>query len=251
MMDYYIDHATHKDIEIFTKSGVLKLKRGQLFFAQRALADELGCGRQQIRARQAIMESVNFSTHKTTQHYTIATVLNYDKYQEAQPTDQPTNQPTPNPRPTQYKELKELKEELLFIALPTNRNGDEYQVTVSFRDEMQQLYQAVDVDRALKSMKAWLISNPKNRKTKSGMPRFINSWLSREQNRAPRQTEVQEAEQAWLSVMAEVKRNGAHGSPVFEPRTYEALKRVGGYHAVCMTTERFIDKKRQEFISCY
>ena len=32
-------------------------------------------------------------------------------------------------------------------------------------------------------MKAWCISNPKKRKTASGIRRFINSWLAEEQNR--------------------------------------------------------------------
>ena len=35
-------------------------------------------------------------------------------------------------------------------------------------------------------MKGWLDDNPKNRKTSSGIRRFINNWLSREQDKAPR-----------------------------------------------------------------
>lgn len=33
-------------------------------------------------------------------------------------------------------------------------------------------------------MKGWLIANPNNRKTPTGMLRFINGWLAREQNKA-------------------------------------------------------------------
>ena len=32
-------------------------------------------------------------------------------------------------------------------------------------------------------MAAWLIANPTRRKTFNGMPRFVNGWLAREQNR--------------------------------------------------------------------
>ena len=33
-------------------------------------------------------------------------------------------------------------------------------------------------------MRGWLLANPRNRKTKTGIMRFVNAWLSREQNRA-------------------------------------------------------------------
>lgn len=44
-------------------------------------------------------------------------------------------------------------------------------------------YPAVDVEQELKKMIAWCDSNPTKRKTKRGVERFINSWLSREQDR--------------------------------------------------------------------
>ncbi len=44
-------------------------------------------------------------------------------------------------------------------------------------------YPAVNVRQQLSAIKAWLINNPKNRKTANGMRRFVNSWLGREQDR--------------------------------------------------------------------
>ena len=43
----------------------------------------------------------------------------------------------------------------------------------------KQVYTAIDVEFELKKMIAWLVSNPSNRKTKRGVMRFINGWLSR------------------------------------------------------------------------
>lgn len=43
-------------------------------------------------------------------------------------------------------------------------------------------YPAVSVPSTLKQIKAWLVSNPTRRKTYRGMPRFVNSWLGREQD---------------------------------------------------------------------
>jgi hypothetical protein len=71
------------------------------------------------------------------------------------------------------------------VELPTNR-GDDFPIYRETVTELGRLYPAVDVEQALRSMRAWLLSNPSNRKTYRGMMKFVNGWLSREQNRAPR-----------------------------------------------------------------
>jgi len=40
-------------------------------------------------------------------------------------------------------------------------------------------YPYADVDGELRKMHQWLVSNPSNRKTRKGLPRFITSWLNR------------------------------------------------------------------------
>ena len=50
-------------------------------------------------------------------------------------------------------------------------------------DSWEELYPAVDVLQELRKMKGWLDSNPAKRKTRKGIKRFINSWLSREQDK--------------------------------------------------------------------
>jgi hypothetical protein len=68
------------------------------------------------------------------------------------------------------------------ISLPLN-DGTEFGVTDSMVNEFTNLYPAVDVMQELRNMRGWLINNPKNRKTFGGIRRFINSWLSREQDK--------------------------------------------------------------------
>lgn len=63
-------------------------------------------------------------------------------------------------------------------------DGTEFGVTEETAAELAGLYPAVDVPQQLRNMRGWLLANPKNRKTKSGIMRFVNSWLSREQNQA-------------------------------------------------------------------
>lgn len=68
------------------------------------------------------------------------------------------------------------------ITLPLN-TGEEYPVMAMDVREYKDLYPAVDVEQALRSMRGWLLANPRKRKTARGIRRFISSWLDREQNR--------------------------------------------------------------------
>lgn len=68
------------------------------------------------------------------------------------------------------------------ITLPLS-NKTEHPVYKKTVDEMSNLYPAVDVPQQFRNMRAWLIANPKQRKTKAGIMRFVNYWLSKEQDR--------------------------------------------------------------------
>lgn len=63
-------------------------------------------------------------------------------------------------------------------------DGTDFEISVETATELSGLYPAVDVEQQLRSMRGWLLANPKNRKTEAGIMRFVNSWLSREQNSA-------------------------------------------------------------------
>lgn len=73
------------------------------------------------------------------------------------------------------------QQEPVVITMPLN--SGEHQVTESFAAQMQALYPAVDVAQELRTMTGWLIANPTKRKTKTGINRFINAWLSKCQDR--------------------------------------------------------------------
>lgn len=58
-----------------------------------------------------------------------------------------------------------------------------YPITESQVTEFKELYPAVDVMQELRCMKGWLNGNPKKRKTRAGVLRFVHNWLAGEQNR--------------------------------------------------------------------
>ena len=71
----------------------------------------------------------------------------------------------------------------LFIELPLiDKTG--YPIYEKDIETWKTIYPAVNIEQEIRNMFGWLDSNPKNRKTKSGIRRFINSWLSRSQNAA-------------------------------------------------------------------
>ena len=70
-------------------------------------------------------------------------------------------------------------------------DGSDFPITQKTVDELSGLYPTVDVAQQLRNMRGWLLANPKNRKTKAGIMRFVNSWLSREQNQARPQNRQQ------------------------------------------------------------
>lgn len=66
-------------------------------------------------------------------------------------------------------------------------DGSEWHPTAKQYDEYVRLYPKVDVKRSFADMRAWCLSNPKKRKTKSGITRFVNTWLCKEQDKGPPQ----------------------------------------------------------------
>lgn len=66
-------------------------------------------------------------------------------------------------------------------AIPLN-DGTEWKCSVSDYDEYVRLYPGVDVKKAFREMRSWSNSNSEKRKTRKGVKRFVNSWLSKEQN---------------------------------------------------------------------
>jgi len=69
----------------------------------------------------------------------------------------------------------------VFVALPL-RDGTAYYVTASLVSEMQVLYPSLDVEQEFLGMRSWCILSESQRKTRSGIKRFIHAWLARTQN---------------------------------------------------------------------
>jgi hypothetical protein len=91
-----------------------------------------------------------------------------------------------NQSPDNRQATQEILKEPLYpsgalITLTLN-DKSEYPIYKEQAEEWADLYPAVDVIQQLRNMRGWLASNPGKRKTKTGILRFINNWLAKEQN---------------------------------------------------------------------
>lgn len=64
-----------------------------------------------------------------------------------------------------------------------SRTGKEVPIYKDMVEIWKEAYPGVDVEAELKKIKSWSISNKTNRKSVNGMEKFINNWLSREQDK--------------------------------------------------------------------
>lgn len=64
----------------------------------------------------------------------------------------------------------------------TLNDGTEWKCPLADYEEYSRLYPGVDIDNAFREMRAWCNSNPTKRKTARGIKRFVNGWLSRQQD---------------------------------------------------------------------
>ena len=85
-------------------------------------------------------------------------------------------------------------------------DGSEWKPSQALFAEYVRLYPNVDVKQQFNEMRGWCISNPQKRKTRRGVARFVNSWLSREQDRGYKKTPNNEA--GYPQNKAEAEKSG-------------------------------------------
>lgn len=61
-------------------------------------------------------------------------------------------------------------------------DGTFFEITENDVVKYQQLYPGIDVRQQLRNIEGWCDANPTRRKTRNGAKRFLNNWLSTEQN---------------------------------------------------------------------
>ena len=89
-----------------------------------------------------------------------------------------------NPNPNTKSEYSSARAETALApveAVPL-ADGSEWQCPLPDYEEYVRLYPGVDVAKEFRKIRAWSNSNKEKRKTRRGVKRFVNGWLSRAQD---------------------------------------------------------------------
>lgn len=203
LFGYLLLKATYRAHRQLVGGMVFDLKPGDVIFGRAKAAEELGVGEQSIRTALKLLEKLEIVTSRATNKCTVISFVNWHRYQDEQPApNQQANQHLTTNKNERKKE--EIKTDTSYLAQssagvssapePANEqerpiamiplaDGTDFPVPASLAGEYAAAYPGVDVQRELAQARAWCLSNPRQRKTKNGIRRFLNSWLDRAQNR--------------------------------------------------------------------
>jgi hypothetical protein len=108
LFTYCLLKATHKQYKAVVGNQEIFLKPGQLIFGRRLASEETGLSEQQIRTALRILAIFGILTIKSTNKFSIITIVNWDVYQkeDGQSNQQINQQSTSNQPHTKTKEHK-------------------------------------------------------------------------------------------------------------------------------------------------
>lgn len=179
----------------------ITVPRGSFVSSVAKLSEETGLTNDEVRTAISHLISTKEITKRSTNRYTVFTVVNYALYQDAHEQFPSSPQPIPVLFPTIKQRNNGTKEQEISntassitcpdskesaptpsgILLPLNDKSC-YDVPLDKIALWRETYPAVDIEQELRRMIAWLDSNPTKRKTQRGIERFVNNWLARTQD---------------------------------------------------------------------
>ncbi len=138
--------ASHKRINIIVGCQPITLEPGQFVFGRRMAADELGMSEREIRTCLEIAKKADFLTIKTTNKYSIITIINWIIYQGSDDNERPAKRPASDQQATTNKNDKNVKKKTpAEISSQISALKDRY----SDQKTIDQVFQAISSTRKL------------------------------------------------------------------------------------------------------
>lgn len=160
---YCLLRANHKKVIVKIGYQEITLLPGQFIFGRKQAAKDLKMSEWQIRACLDFLKKHENLTIKTTNKFSIITIVNWPIYQGDVCEETPANPPTNHQQTATDKNI--------YI-------GEFFSINEKQHQKYEQAYPLLELFGEYKEMDAWLESNPSKRKTERGYPRFVNNWLS-------------------------------------------------------------------------
>lgn len=193
--------ANHADNDILIEGKIRTIPRGSFHTSILKLTDRYGWNRKKTTKFLDLLEKQKMVTTERTTHGTTITIVNYDKFQNLDTTTRTTkgcNRRTTKvqPRDTNNNDnnVNNDNNNNIISPEPDKSAPNLSDIMIQLNDKSfydvplekivlwEETYPAVDIRQELKKMVAWCDSNPTKRKTRRGIERFINNWLSRTQD---------------------------------------------------------------------
>lgn len=118
---------------------------------------------------------------KQENHDSVMTISGFNM-QDKTRQDNTTQEKKTQENTNNYSCLEQTEEKAEVEPLILN-DGSEWLPTKSEYSEYLRLYPNVDIVSEFRRMRGWCNGNPKKRKTRHGITRFVNAWLGKEQDK--------------------------------------------------------------------
>lgn len=177
-----------------------EVPRGSLVTSYSNLAKDTGLSVKNVRTALNHLETTGEVAVNRHPKFSVVTVKKYNLYQTdgtVTGSQVAVNRQATGSQPATIEEGKKVRREESNKYIPSApddkspcagsfllNDGTSYEITENDVENFQQLYPGIDVRQEIRNITGWCLSNPKNRKTRSGAKRFLNGWLSRSQNSA-------------------------------------------------------------------
>jgi hypothetical protein len=136
--------ASHKEHTLIVGNQEVTLKPGQFVFGRCAAAKELGMTERQIRTRIVFLKSAGNLTIKTTNKFSIITIVNWVAYQGQEiENDQQNDQQATSKRPQTRMVRRERKNIICafciydFYCQTMGKNPNQYKLTAAKKNKIQ------------------------------------------------------------------------------------------------------------------
>ena len=187
---YLLLHANHKERQW---QGQI-IRRGEMITTLQHLRDKTGLTVQQIRTRLKRLKSTKELTYKSTNRFTVISIINYDSYQAAYPEDntqfnkrsnkQITNkQQTDNKQITTNKNVKNVKnvKNIKFNPAGKKKYLDNVYLDDKQLERVKKYYQRKglepeDLQEAIRELDRWFTENPKMRLKRVDDAKALMGW---------------------------------------------------------------------------
>ena len=192
--------ANHERNRFPLGSEIITLQRGEFVTSELKLMARWGWSKTRVRRFLQLLENDGMIIKKTDRKKTTLTIVNYSKFQDLKTDSRPIkDQMKTDSRPIKDtnnndNNVNNDNNNIIYSSEPDKSAPNPSGILIQLNDKTfydvplekislwENTYPAVDVNQELKKMSAWCDSNPTRRKTRRGIERFINNWLSRTQD---------------------------------------------------------------------